>query len=469
LRPGVLWTTRNDTLAKLLGDPTDDERRRWVRAQMEAGASSDLVLRDYAARSEISFLVLSDTGEGDASQMVVVPPLLSAGDGTAFMVICSDVIYPSGDVNEYLGKFYFPYKDYPAPIYALPGNHDWYDDLTSFMFHFCGARPLPRRPAVGGAGVSRWIQGVLWRRPRMVEPAVIAAGRALRPSACLQPGPYFAIETGPLRVVGIDTGILGGIDADQAAWLRRVSSESPKPKVLLTGKPIYVDGKYVPGRISGEDGTVDDVVRDPSHNYVAAIGGDVHNYQRYPVKMPDGRVIQYVVAGGGGAFMHATHHIPRVSLDGVSEEEFQCYPLRGDSLSMYASNFGRRRRVRWLRVHPDAAAAAIADRLGTTPVRAGAALVQRERLVGRRARFLTWLLSNPPLPDRLFQRVFSEFLDWDKPPMFKSFLRVDASSDELRIRCFGATGWRHDELDPPVEDEVRIALGSAPGAGAMAS
>ena len=64
----------------------------------------------------------------------------------------------------------------------------------------------------------------------------------------------------------------------------------------------------------------------------------------------------------------------------------------------------------------------------------------------------------PPPPDRLFQRVFSEFLDWDEPPLFKRFLRVDASSEEIRIRGFAATGWRADELDPPVEDEVRIGL-----------
>ncbi len=67
---------------------------------------------------------------------------------------------------------------------------------------------------------------------------------------------------------------------------------------------------YKPCPIEG-GGTVDEIVRNPAHNYVAAIGGDVHNYQRFPVNV-DGRVIQYLVAGGGGAFMHATHTIPRV-------------------------------------------------------------------------------------------------------------------------------------------------------------
>jgi hypothetical protein len=159
--------------------------------------------------------------------------------------------------------------------------------------------------------------------------------------------------------------------------------------------------------------------------------------------------------------MHATHHIPRVALEGVAEADFRCYPLRGDSLSMYASNFGRRRRVRWLRVHPDDASAAIADRLGTAPVRVGARLVQRGGLVGPRARFLTWLLSNPPLPDRLFQRVFSKFLDWDRPPLFKSFLRTTRAPTSSGS---GASRPRagEDELDPPIEDEVRIALSRPP-------
>jgi hypothetical protein len=159
LRPRILWRSRNDRLARWLRDPTNAERRRWMRAQRDAGVAPDLIVRDHAGRDAVSFLVLGDTGEGDASQFVVVPPLLRAGEGTDFMVICSDVIYPTGDANEYVAKFYFPYKDYPGPIYAVPGNHDWYDDLTSFMTHFCGAPPLPRdEDAVGRPLAKEWLE-----------------------------------------------------------------------------------------------------------------------------------------------------------------------------------------------------------------------------------------------------------------------------------------------------------------------
>ena len=52
--------------------------------------------------------------------------------------------------------------------------------------------------------------------------------------------------------------------------------------------------------------------------------------------LPDGRLLQYVVSGGGGAFMHATHQIEKVDLPGVTEADFRCYPLRGDSLARYS-------------------------------------------------------------------------------------------------------------------------------------
>src|SRR3954464_4621751 len=80
----------------------------------------------------------------------------------------------------------------------------------------------------------------------------------------------------------------------------------------------------------------------PEAGYIAAIGGDIHNYQRYPVTLPDGRTIQYVVSGGGGAFMHATHQIPLVNLPRADEHGFRCYPLRGDSLARYAQLWDRR-------------------------------------------------------------------------------------------------------------------------------
>ncbi|MFI6520532.1 metallophosphoesterase family protein [Spirillospora sp. NPDC050679] len=470
-RPRVLWRSRNDVLARLFGDPSDDIRRRCVDALAERGAPAGFTVHRPAA--EFSFLLMGDTGEGDRSQYAVVPPLLRAGAGTDFLVIASDVIYPAGDAGDYPGKFFRPYRDYPGPVYAVPGNHDWYDGLRGFLRVFCDlaadCAPPPWRGPLG------LLPRLLWRRPGEVDEAALAAARAEHRGApgqqAVLPGPYWAIDTPALRIIGIDTGITGGIDRDQGRWLRGVSA-GPKPKLLVTGKPLRVDDEVRPCPIEG-GGTVDEIVRDPAHHYVAAIGGDIHNYQRYPVPVEGSaegsaagpeRVVQYVVAGGGGAFMHATHTIPRTSV--VPEDRFRCYPLRGDSLSRYSKLYGRVTRLpKLFELTPEEATAAVRHRLGIRPARD----YDERAAPSRRALFVAAALGVPRgdrrrprllrLPvRRLPQRFRSELADWDRPPFFKSFLRLDVTEAELRIRCLGVTGWAEHEAEPPCEDEVTIPL-----------
>ena len=67
--------------------------------------------------------------------------------------------------------------------------------------------------------------------------------------------------------------------------------------------------------------------------------------------------------------MQSTHQIPQVSLPGVREEEFRCYPLRGDSLSLYSKLYDKRLRLGRGRLYvpPDQAAAIMAERRGVEP------------------------------------------------------------------------------------------------------
>jgi hypothetical protein len=72
--------------------------------------------------------------------------------------------------------------------------------------------------------------------------------------------------------------------------------------------------------------------------------------------------------------MSATHRIPYVRLPGVDENDFRCYPRRGDSLSFYSTLYDRRFGFGkgWFEIPPDEAAAYMAERLGITPEREGA-------------------------------------------------------------------------------------------------
>ncbi|HEX2162243.1 MAG TPA: metallophosphoesterase, partial [Thermoleophilaceae bacterium] len=373
ISPSPLLASINDKIVKGLDDGmVNDRRARWVaEARKGAGLAGDFTVEQRLDEDELSFLVIGDTGEQDASQYATVAPIQAVGDKTDFAVIASDVIYPAGDVNDYIDGFYLPYEGYRAPIYAIPGNHDWYDGLNGFMFHFCNVPPLA--PIKYRAGAYSWRERVaraLWRHPSPPEDRdELIQQRSLRAAATgspgpVQPGPYYAIDTKHLRIVCIDTGITGKLDREQGEWLVRVSKERKCDKVLITGKPIYVNGRYEPGPIdrgAPDDSdardplapfaSVDDVVRHPDHRYVAAIGGDVHNYQHYPVRLEqEDRGIEYLVSGGGGAYLGATHPIDRIDIDpgadgvpsgvrSLNEQDVTLYPLRGDSLTRFIVRF----------------------------------------------------------------------------------------------------------------------------------
>jgi hypothetical protein len=371
----ALLDSVNDQIGKYLGDLVDPRRQRWIAAQRAAGHDPDGILEAPVddERRPRAFMIVGDPGEIDASQFAVIPPLetIDAERGSDFLVVLSDVIYPAGEVDDYAHGFYEAFKPYGKPIYALPGNHDWYDGLNGFMWHFCGAEALPpteyRRSSYTA---SERAARMLWRRAARPSRARLLAHRSPQgePWQPRQPGPYWAMDVGEhLRLVSIDTGITGRIDREQAHWLLRMS-KGPRAKVLLTGKPIWVDGRYHPGEIDWGEGTsppeekirtVDDVVRARKHKYRAVIGGDIHNYQRLTVTAGANdregpRRIEYVVTGGGGAYLSDTQ---RISVEapwgidegeqpedivGPGEEQFRCYPTRADALAYYTRWYGPR-------------------------------------------------------------------------------------------------------------------------------
>ena len=92
---------------------------------------------------------LATPGEGDASQHILRDQLLSVANhpDVRFVVISSDVVYPVGSMNDYEAKFWLPFKGVTKAVYAIPGNHDWYDALEAFAATFLDARSRPSRDA----------------------------------------------------------------------------------------------------------------------------------------------------------------------------------------------------------------------------------------------------------------------------------------------------------------------------------
>ena len=111
-------------------------------------------------------MVIGDTGEGDASQQVLRDSLIRAAgaDDVRFVVLSSDVVYPTGAMKDYELRFWLPFKGVTKPVYAIPGNHDWYDALEGFVATFFrpeAARLAMRARIEADDGVSSTTDAVI--------------------------------------------------------------------------------------------------------------------------------------------------------------------------------------------------------------------------------------------------------------------------------------------------------------------
>ncbi len=81
---------------------------------------------------KLVFHAIGDSGgiHGDDVQVAVAEAMESqiksalAADKPAFLYHVGDVVYFNGQSELYGAQFYEPYQYYPAPIFAIPGNHD---------------------------------------------------------------------------------------------------------------------------------------------------------------------------------------------------------------------------------------------------------------------------------------------------------------------------------------------------------
>ena len=181
---GFSWYFNTENWASAFWEKVTEARTDVWREAMIAAVEREVlptgVARDalFEVRPEgigdatdFSFLVIGDPGEGDASQASLRDRYLDLGrrPDVKFLVVSSDVIYPSGAMRDYEFNFYLPFKGFAKPIYAIPGNHDWFGALDGFaanlMEPVAAQAPArcsspPERPAARcstvWASVSEW-------------------------------------------------------------------------------------------------------------------------------------------------------------------------------------------------------------------------------------------------------------------------------------------------------------------------
>ncbi|HUR98396.1 MAG TPA: hypothetical protein VMZ26_10065 [Pyrinomonadaceae bacterium] len=265
-------------------------------------------------REEIWIDYAADVGDGFNPTYAVAyymsQPILPVGDDNLprgeILFFGGDGVYPTGNAGRYEDKLVTPYRMAfksaaaaagPSPlgselaqhphIFALPGNHDWYDSLVAFKQLFCSHIFNDRRFA----------------HDRETE----LGGWSTR-----QRRSYFTLKL-PQNwwLLGVDLQLQHNIDVEQLLYFESIVDKmEPGDKVILcVPEPYwvkYIKYQGVTDKYDAKEKSIeklDAIFRARGVKVKAFIAGDLHHYRRFEDK--DG--VQKITAGGGGAFLHPTH------------------------------------------------------------------------------------------------------------------------------------------------------------------
>ena len=267
----------------------------------QAAGTTFAVEPEGAGPGDFSFIVIGDPGEGDASQHVLRDQLLTVANqpDVRFIVVSSDVVYPTGSMKDYEAKFWLPFKGVARPVYAIPGNHDWYDALEAFAATFLQADAA--RASIR-ARVEADLRVTSTTDDRIDD--LIRGAEQLRRDYGVPTGfqraPFFEIQTDRFALLAVDTGVLRRIDPVQSAWLdAALDRASGKFIMAVLGHPFFAGGQDV---TTGDEDFAQIRSRLLARAVRIVMAGDTHDLEYYNETRGTSPV-HYFVNGGGGAYL----------------------------------------------------------------------------------------------------------------------------------------------------------------------
>lgn len=317
LHPGMLIRTGLDALVAAVFGARADHRL------IEAVVRPQPPYFDYSEESpdeDFWLDYVADTGDGWNSTYAVArlmalpslevkdpdnqPHMLERG---RILVLGGDQVYPGASRDTYEERLVLPYEEAmartkaPSPdLFAIPGNHDWYDGLAAFMRLFCA---------------NRWV-----------------AGRRTRQSRS-----YFALKLPHgWWLIGTDVQLDSDIDVPQVEYFRQVATHMKQGDriILCNAEPAWILAAASKRRRGYLENNLEYLQEKVFGRRICLfLAGDLHHYRRH--ESPEGR--HKITAGGGGAFLAPTHApaAPRLR-DGY--EQKTCFPDEKTSRKLARQN-----------------------------------------------------------------------------------------------------------------------------------
>jgi hypothetical protein len=201
------------------------------------------------------------------------------------LILGGDQCYPQATREDYKKRLIEPFDwaygtpDPTRKLFAIPGNHDWYDGLMAFDSLFCASRD--RLSNEKGNRIGGW--------------------------QCQQHRSYWALRL-PYNwwIWGADIQFSKYLDSAQVNYFEAVAERmSPNDNLII----CLAEPSWMLADLQGQDEEenffkITTIARKRGAHVRAVIAGDWHNYNRYYQHELD---IHFITSGGGGAFLHPTH------------------------------------------------------------------------------------------------------------------------------------------------------------------
>ncbi|XP_044511107.1 uncharacterized protein LOC123229391 [Mangifera indica] len=334
---------------------------RMMQAAMnkvqEGAQQGDFFYDHFNEKEDLWFDFMADTGDGGNSSYSVARLLAQPsirvikGDSVStlpradVLLIGGDLAYPNPSAFTYEKRLFRPFeyalqpppwykkehiavskpelpcevselKQYGGPqCFIIPGNHDWFDGLHTFMRYICH---------------KSWLGG--WLMPQKKS--------------------YFALQF-PRRwwLFGLDQALHCDIDVYQFKFFAELIKEKVGEHdsvIIMTHEPNWLLDWYF-NDISANNvkHLICDYLKGRCKLWLA---GDLHLYMRHSFVPSDGPVhVQHLLVNGcGGAFLHPTHAFSNFSkFYGTKYESKAAYPSFEDSNRIALGNILKFRKKNW--------------------------------------------------------------------------------------------------------------------------